>query len=78
MPLLQERQKWTKPQRHLKKDDLVLVADDTLPRGQWSLGRVVEVFPGRDGRVRQADVRVGHKCLRRPIVKLCLLEANDN
>ncbi|XP_054752108.2 uncharacterized protein LOC129257739 [Lytechinus pictus] len=78
LPLLQERQKWTKPHRNLEKDDLVLVVDETLPRGQWSLGRVVDVFPGRDGRVRQVEVRVGHKYFRRPVVKLCLLEANTS
>ncbi|XP_072168946.1 uncharacterized protein [Diadema setosum] len=77
LSLLQERQRWTRPQRNLAKDDLVLLIDDNLPRGQWSLGKVVEVYPGRDGRVRQVEVRVGHKHFRRPVVKLCLLEASN-
>eukprot|EP00057_Strongylocentrotus_purpuratus_P002697 XP_003725052.1 PREDICTED: uncharacterized protein LOC100888496 [Strongylocentrotus purpuratus] len=74
LPLLQERQKWTKPQRNIAKDDLVLVVDDNAPRGQWPLGKIVDVFPGRDHRVRQVEVRIGTKYFRRPITKLCLLD----
>ena len=41
--LLQERQKWNTPRRNLAVNDLVLVADETIPRGQWPLGKVVQV-----------------------------------
>ena len=37
-------------------DDLVLLADEHYPRGQWPLARVVEVFKGEDGYVRSAKV----------------------
>ena len=36
---------------------MVLIADDNIPRGKWPLGRVLKVFPGRDGRVRTAEVK---------------------
>ncbi|XP_071476616.1 uncharacterized protein [Diadema antillarum] len=75
--LLQERQKWNAPRRNLAVNDLVLVADETTPRGQWPLGKVVEVYPGKDGHVRQAQVRVGTRFFKRPIAKLCLLEAAE-
>ena len=75
LPLLQQRQKWTKPKRNFQQDDLVLVVDDSAHRGQWPLGRIVATYPDKLGRVRQVDVRVGPKCFRRPISKLCLLEA---
>ncbi|XP_041461181.1 uncharacterized protein LOC121412436 [Lytechinus variegatus] len=78
LPLLQERQKWTKPQRNFEPNDLVLIADDNFPRGQWPLGRVVETYPDKQGRVRQVEVRVGSKILKRPISKLCLLEAHGH
>ena len=54
--LLQERQKWHTPRTNLAVNDLVLVADESMPRGQWPLGKVVQVYPGKDGHVRQAEV----------------------
>lgn len=56
LPTLQERKKWNEPKENLKVDDLVLLADEHYPRGQWPLARVVEVFKGEDGYVRSAKV----------------------
>ena len=56
LPTLQERKKWNVPKENLKVDDLVLLADEHYPRGQWPLARVVEVFKGEDGYVRSAKV----------------------
>ena len=36
-------------QDNLKIDDVVLLADENYPRGQWPLVRVVEVMKGNDG-----------------------------
>jgi len=33
----------------LKVDDVVLVIQPDNPRGRWPLGRVIEVYPPRDG-----------------------------
>lgn len=41
----------------MKVGDLVLLADETYPRGQWPLGLVVEVLPSRDGYVRTVCVK---------------------
>ena len=30
-------------------NDLFLIKEDNVKRGQWPLGRVVEVHPGEDG-----------------------------
>ena len=75
LPTLQQRQKWLTNQRNLAVDDLVILADENIPRGQWLLGRVTKVFPGRDGLVRVAEVKTKNNVLKRPIQKLCLLEA---
>ena len=40
----------------------------------WPLGRIVEVYQGKDGHVRVAKVQVGKSQLTRPILKLCPLE----
>lgn len=46
-------------------------------RGQWLRGRVQQVFAGKDGRVRQALVRTSTGVLRRPAVKLAVLDILD-
>ncbi|XP_059054182.1 uncharacterized protein LOC131848376 [Achroia grisella] len=44
--------------------DVVLIADSSLPRGLWPLGRIVKVYPGPDGVVRVADVLTkGGECV---------------
>ncbi|GFX86651.1 integrase catalytic domain-containing protein [Trichonephila clavipes] len=74
---LQQRTKWNKPRRNLKVNDMVLVKEDNLPPLQWSLGRVVQVFPGDDGAVRVVDVKTQRGQFRRPITKCCLLPTED-
>ncbi|GFT59833.1 jerky-like protein [Trichonephila clavipes] len=44
---------------------MVLVKEDNLPPLQWSLGRVVQVFPGDDGAVRVVDVKTQRGQFRR-------------
>ena len=74
LPILQERQKWIQKRRNLEVNDIVLVIDKNIPRGRWLLGRCTKVFPGRDGRVRTAEIETKESSLVRPISKLCLLE----
>lgn len=74
LPLLQQRQKWTTVRRDMKVNVLVLVSESTEPRSRWLLGRVIKVFPGKDNRVRVAELKTKNSTLIRPIHKLCLLE----
>ena len=73
-PSLQERQKWLKPCCNFAVGDLVLIADERVHRGQWPLGRIVEVHPGRDGFARSVKVATKSSTFTRPITKLCFLE----
>ena len=75
--LIQHRQKWLKPAKDIAVNDVVLVADEATPRNRWPLGRVTEVAVGRDGHVRSAIVKTQQTTLRRPVSKLCLLEAHS-
>ena len=68
--MLNTRPKWTKVIENLKEEDVVLVLDQNLPRGQWPLGRIVETYPGKDGHSRVAKVQCGSKTVVRPIHKL--------
>ena len=76
LPTLQIRGKWRKTLPNLKRNALVLLVDDNVPRGHWNLGRVLEVYPGPDGMVRTVKVKTKDSVFIRPIQKLCLLE-ND-
>ncbi len=73
LPLLQERQKWTKERRNLVLGDIVLLADSSAPRNSWMLGRVLETFPDKKGLVRSVRVQTKTNILVRPVTKLCPL-----
>ena len=80
VPHLTERKKWTKQRQQPQVGGLVLVVDNRSPRGQWPLGRIVEIIPSKaDGVVRQGKVHIttAKHHLIRPIVKLCHLASND-
>ena len=53
---LQQRSKWKKAQHNLKVGDLVIVQEDDIPPAMWKSARVVEVFPDRDGFVRNVSL----------------------
>ena len=77
IPTLQERQKWHRATRDVAVNDLVLLAEDNVPRGKWPMARVVSVFLGRDGRVRSVELKTATSVLTRPVVKLCMLEESS-
>ena len=74
------RQKWLNKKPNLKLDDVVLMCDETSPRAQWNLGRVITVHPDEHRKVRSVSVKSKGTELRRPIHKLCLLvpSSKDN
>ena len=77
LPTLQERQKWQSVKRSLKTGDLVLMVDEKIPRGQWPLAVVQEIYPDSRGIVRHVMVRKADGLLKRDVRKLCLLEAAE-
>ena len=77
LPALAARKKWTQERQDVKVGDVVLVISPDTSRGNWPLGRVLEVYPGTDGRVRVAKVKVGQGTLVRSVTKLCPLECDQ-
>ena len=77
LPALQQHRKWIDPSPNLKVNDVVIVADETMPRNVWPIGRVLAVFPGSDGLVRSVRVKTATSTVTRPVSKLCLLETVD-
>ena len=74
--------KKTPARSSVSKGDVVIVHDDTLPRGLWKLGRIQEVLTGPDQQPRAALVRVAsrdrqHVLLRRPLQLLYPLEIHE-
>lgn len=59
----------------LKVGDVVLIGEDNLPRQTWKMGRITELFPGRDGLVRSCNVQTSAgNVLRRPVQLIYPLE----
>jgi hypothetical protein len=76
LPGLQMRQKWNDQVPNIKNGDLVLMLDESSPRGSWPLGLVKDTITGRDGLVRSARIKVRGTELVRPVTKLVLLEGS--
>ena len=74
LPGLNARSKWYRTRKDIEVGDVVLIISPDTQRGQWPLGRVLEVCRGRDGHVRAAKVQTGSSSVLRPISKLCPLE----
>jgi len=51
---LQVRQNWQDVRMNLAVDHMVLLYDEHLPRRKWQLGRVTQVFPDANGKVRHS------------------------
>ena len=61
----------------MKIGDLVILQVDNSPRSHWPLGRITDVYPGRDNVVRTVKVKTPSNELIRSSRRLCLLQAND-
>ena len=77
LPYLQTRQKWNAVRENIKVNDLVLIADERSPRGQWPLGRVTATRPDRYGHVRSVEILSCGTTKCRPVTKIVLLERSD-
>ena len=74
LSLLHSRAKWRTSKENLKKDDLVIIVDETIRRHDWKLGRIASTLQS-DDHVRQVAVRRGDgKIVERDRTKLVKLE----
>ncbi|XP_062714353.1 uncharacterized protein LOC134291085 [Aedes albopictus] len=72
LPTINKRSKWIDDVRAVQVGDLVYVVEGD--RRTWTRGRIEELITAKDGRVRQVIVRTASGLLRRPVVKLALME----
>ena len=78
LPSLTRRNKWNDRTKPVNVGDIVTIVDSTGPRNTWPLGRVVQLYPGRDGQVRVVDVQTADGVYRRPVAKLAILDINND
>ncbi|XP_076246262.1 uncharacterized protein LOC143186471 [Calliopsis andreniformis] len=74
---LQNRYKWRATQLQLQLGDLVLVQNPLLPPNEWEMGRIEEVYPGKDGNVRVVKGRTAKSTYTRPITRMCRLPVDE-
>ena len=73
LPGLQDRQEWQKDGQHLEPNQVVLIVDPQLPRALWPVGTVTATYPGVDGRIRTAAIKVKDRTYIRPVARLVQL-----
>lgn len=65
------RSKWSKGSSDLVRvGSLVVLREDNLPPLRWSLGRIVEVYPGDDGVIRVVSLKTEKGVFKRGVKKI--------
>ncbi|GFT73161.1 hypothetical protein TNCV_2554471 [Trichonephila clavipes] len=62
---LQQRNKWHFEKKNAKIGDMVIIKEDNLPSCQWSLGRINNIYPGKDSKFGLAIHQNDHQARRR-------------
>ena len=73
-PLLVPRKKWNTSRRNVQVDDFVMVAEPKTVGGKWIIERIVEVYPGQDGRMRNVLVKTPSGEYSRLITKIAVIQ----
>ncbi|UYV69370.1 K02A2.6-like, partial [Cordylochernes scorpioides] len=71
---LQQQNKWKTKESNMLAGSLGFIKEGHVPPAKWLMGRVVEVHPGKDGVVRVVSLRTMAGVIKRPLVKLALLQ----
>lgn len=74
---LQQRTKWKSPVDNLKIGQIVTIKDEDMPTTKWLMGRILNVFPGKDSHVRVAKIKKANgELTKKEVDKLKLLGFN--
>ncbi|KAL0803434.1 hypothetical protein ABMA28_017281 [Loxostege sticticalis] len=77
--MLQSRPKWKHESANIKIGTMVLLKDDNASPLNWPVGRVLNVMPGKDGKVRALEIKTAKgSIIRTSIMKICVLPINDD
>lgn len=72
-PSLLPRKKWHSEKRNVRVDDFVIMQSTNAVRGKWNVGRIINVYPGQDGRVRNVKIKTRDGEYQRPISKIAVI-----
>ncbi|XP_055614757.1 uncharacterized protein LOC129761081 [Toxorhynchites rutilus septentrionalis] len=73
LPIISRQSKWFGEVKPIHIGDLVMIVNE-MRRNSWERGRVVKLYPGKDGRIRSADVKTSTGIVQRPLTKLAVLD----
>ncbi|GFR02016.1 DUF5641 domain-containing protein [Trichonephila clavata] len=62
----------------IKVGDIVLIGREDKKILYWPLAKVIELFPGRDGRTRLVKLKTGKGTLLKPVQRLYPLEVTES
>jgi len=65
-----EASKWTENKENITIGDLALIMDPAPIKGEWRMGLVTNIFPGKDGKIRNLELRSNEKTIKRSIFNL--------
>ncbi|XP_075150512.1 uncharacterized protein LOC142224615 [Haematobia irritans] len=65
---LHKRNKWKNPENNIEIDSIVVIRDENTSPNEWRIGRVTRLFPGKDNRIRVAEIYTPRGVLTRPII----------
>ena len=74
LPTLLPRGKWSADTPSLGVGDIVLVMNAQTPRNVWRKGVIISVFPGVDGVVSVAKIKIAYGETIRPVHKLIVIK----
>ncbi|XP_033148968.1 uncharacterized protein LOC117134669 [Drosophila busckii] len=81
LPTLMRREKWCRRTKPTRVGDIVFLCDPDMPRREWRMGIVEEIYAGADGVARRASVRVTDgnygRLMVRPVSKLAVLDVSE-
>ncbi|GFT13868.1 DUF5641 domain-containing protein [Nephila pilipes] len=63
-----------KQSRNPQIGEIVLIGDDNKKRLFWPLAKIIELIPGRDGKIRTVKLKTQHGTVLRPIQRIYPLE----
>ena len=72
-PSLLPRKKWHSEKRNVRVDDFVIMQSPNAVRGKWNVGRIINVYPGQDDRVRNVKIKTRDGEYQRPISKIAVI-----
>ena len=72
-PSLIPRKKWNAEKRNVQVGDFVIVQTPHAIRGNWNIGRSIDVYPGQDDKVRNVWVKTTAGVYDRPVTKIAVL-----